>query len=80
MTKKASFDPRKLMEKAVEVMKASVGEDRSDDAITPKVGAVLWRPDGTTQTALNHLKSFVEHGFLKKEGAGNATQYRISRP
>lgn len=51
MTKKVTFDPRKLMEEAVSVMKASVGEGRSDDAITPKVGAVLWRPDGSTQTA-----------------------------
>lgn len=39
------------MEKAVEVMKASVREQRSDDTITPKVGAVLWKPDGTIETA-----------------------------
>jgi len=51
MAKKPTFDPRKLMERAVEVMKASVSEKRSDDTITPKVGAVLWMPDGTIQTA-----------------------------
>jgi ATP-dependent DNA helicase RecG len=51
MAKKPTFDPRKLMEKAVEVMKASVREKRSDDTITPKVGAVLWKPDGTIVTA-----------------------------
>ncbi|MGJ3244099.1 MAG: ATP-binding protein [Opitutales bacterium] len=51
MAKKPTFDPRKLMEKAVEVMKASVREQRADDTITPKVGAVLWKPDGTTVTA-----------------------------
>lgn len=39
------------MEKAVEVMKASVREQRADDTITPKVGAVLWKPDGTVETA-----------------------------
>ena len=39
------------MEQAVEVMKASVPEQRADDTITPKVGAVLWKPDGTTLTA-----------------------------
>lgn len=39
------------MEKAVEVMKRSVCEQRTDDAITPKVGAVLWKPDGTVETA-----------------------------
>lgn len=50
-SEKMIFDPKKLMEKAVEVMKASVREQRSDDAVTPKVGAVLWKPDGTIQTA-----------------------------
>lgn len=39
------------MEMAVDVMKASVREARSDDTITPKVGAVLWKPDGTIGTA-----------------------------
>jgi len=39
------------MKMAVEVMKASVREQRSDDTITPKVGAVLWKPDGTIQSA-----------------------------
>ena len=39
------------MENAVEVMKASVPERRSDDSVTPKVGAVLWKPDGTVVTA-----------------------------
>jgi ATP-dependent DNA helicase RecG len=51
MKKNLPFDPRKLMERAVEVMKASVPEQRADDTITPKVGAVLWRPDGTIETA-----------------------------
>ncbi len=51
MAKKPTFNPRKLMEMAVEVMKASVREQRDDDTITPKVGAVLWKPDGTIETA-----------------------------
>jgi ATP-dependent DNA helicase RecG len=51
MKKNQTFDPRKLMEKAVEVMKASVREQRADDTITPKVGAVLWKPDGIIETA-----------------------------
>jgi ATP-dependent DNA helicase RecG len=51
MTRKKTFDPRKLMEQAVEVMKASVRERRADNAVTPKVGAVLWKPDGTIQSA-----------------------------
>ncbi len=51
MAKKSTFNPRQLMEKAVEVMKASVREQRTDDTITPKVGAVLWKPDGTIEIA-----------------------------
>jgi ATP-dependent DNA helicase RecG len=51
MKKNHTFDPRKLMVTAVEVMKASVREQRGDDTITPKVGAVLWKPDGTIETA-----------------------------
>ena len=39
------------MEQAVEVMKASIRERRADDTVPPKVGAVLWMPDGTTRTA-----------------------------
>ncbi|MCF7823125.1 MAG: hypothetical protein K9N35_03045 [Candidatus Marinimicrobia bacterium] len=51
MEKKSKFDPRILMEKAVEVMKASIRENRSDGEITPKVGALLWKSDGTIETA-----------------------------
>lgn len=31
------------------------------------------------RTALNHLKHFVELGFLNKEGSGISTKYRIIR-
>lgn len=51
MAMKPTFNPSHLMEKAVEVMKASVREQRADDTIPPKVGAVLWKPDGTVETA-----------------------------
>ena len=44
------FDPRALMELAVEVMDSSLAEPRIDKA-SPKVGAVIWLPDGTTDTA-----------------------------
>ncbi len=46
-----NFDARRLMEQAVEVMRQSRSEPRMDGKATPKVGAVLWHPDGTTQTA-----------------------------
>ncbi|PIQ59964.1 MAG: hypothetical protein COV99_12475 [Bacteroidetes bacterium CG12_big_fil_rev_8_21_14_0_65_60_17] len=51
MAKKPAFDPRELMERAVEVMRSSVPEKRSDDTVSPKVGAVLWKPDGSFDVA-----------------------------
>lgn len=51
MATKAKFDPRKMMEKAIEVMRLSVAEARSDGKPSPMVGAVLVRPNGTTETA-----------------------------
>lgn len=46
-----NFDSRHLMEQAVDVMRQSRAEPRKDGKATPKVGAVLWHPDGTIQTA-----------------------------
>ncbi len=57
MATKMKFDPRKLMQLAVDVMKKSISEPRPDDDVPPKVGAVLWKPDaedstvGTVETA-----------------------------
>ncbi|MCU0690029.1 MAG: hypothetical protein MUF54_01375 [Polyangiaceae bacterium] len=45
-----SFDARKLMELAVDVMVKSKQEPRSDGKASPLVGAVLWN-DGATDTA-----------------------------
>ncbi len=50
MATKMKFDPRKLMQLAVDVMKQSVSEPRPDDDVPPKVGAVLWKPDGGDST------------------------------
>lgn len=47
--KKADY--RKLMEQAVEVMHRSVVEPRADRKASPKVGAVLLKPDGKIETA-----------------------------
>lgn len=47
----AKLDPRKLMEQAVEVMRESVSEPRADEKASPLVGVVLWKPDGTVETA-----------------------------
>ena len=51
MPSKPNFDPREMMEKAVEVMRQSVPEHRADDSPSPLVGAVLVRPDGSIETA-----------------------------
>lgn len=51
MAAKSKFDPRKMMEKAIEVMRSSVAEKRSDGKPNPLVGAVLVRPDGKVETA-----------------------------
>lgn len=48
---KATFDPRELMEIAIEVMRSSVHEPRHDGKANPIVGAVLRRRDGTVVTA-----------------------------
>lgn len=47
----ASFDARKLMEQAIEVMRQSVVEPRTDGKESPLVGALLWKPDGAVETA-----------------------------
>lgn len=44
-------EARKYMEMAVQVMKDSVAEPRSDGKVSPKVGAVLVKPDGEIETA-----------------------------
>jgi len=49
--KKNAFDPRQLMERAVKVMRESLTERRTDGKSNPMVGALLWKPDGTIQTA-----------------------------
>lgn len=45
------FNPRAMMEQAIEVMRMSVDEGRADGKQNPLVGAVLVRPDGSTETA-----------------------------
>lgn len=51
MSSKPNFNPREMMEKAVEVMRQSVPEHRADGSPSPLVGAVLVRPDGSIETA-----------------------------
>jgi ATP-dependent DNA helicase RecG len=45
------FEPRKLMEKAIAVMHESIRERREDGKVSPLVGTLLYKPDGTIETA-----------------------------
>lgn len=45
-----NFNPREFMELAIKVMESSIQEPR-DDKVSPKVGAVLIKKDGTIETA-----------------------------
>lgn len=51
MTQKKKTDPRKMMEKAIAVIKRSIHELRADKKTSPLVGAVLVKPDGDIETA-----------------------------
>lgn len=51
MAANLKFDPRKMMEKAIEVMRLSVAESRNDGKPNPLVGAVLVKPDGSIEFA-----------------------------
>lgn len=51
MPSKPKFDPQKMMEKAIAVMKRSINEPRADGKASPLVGAVLVKSDGSVETA-----------------------------
>jgi ATP-dependent DNA helicase RecG len=53
------LEPRKLMSLAVQVMRKSLKEPRNDKKASPLVGAVLWKSNGTTETA---YRGELRHG------------------
>lgn len=57
----AKFDPRKLMEQAIEAMRQSVSEPRADGRASPLVGAVVWKPDGTVETSCRGELRYGDH-------------------
>src|SRR3954463_10419048 len=65
---------RRLMEQAIEAMRLSVVEPRDDGKATPKVGAVLLKPDGSVETAhrgeLRH-GDHAEFTLLERKNRGN---------
>src|SRR3990172_3963963 len=71
---KTKFDPRKLMERAIEVMRQSVHEPRKGDKASPLVGAVLYKPDGTIETACRGELRFGDHAeytLLERKNRNN---------
>lgn len=71
---KARFDPRKLMERAIEVMRESVHEPRHDEKASPLVGALLYKPDGTIETACRGELRYGDHAeytLLERKNRSN---------
>jgi len=54
-------EARKYMEMAIEAMHASIPEPRSDNKVSPLVGSVLIKPDGTTQAAYRGELRYGDH-------------------
>lgn len=61
MAAKNKFNPRKLMELAVDVMKQSLHEPRADGKPLPNVGAVLYKADGSIETACRGELRWGDH-------------------
>jgi len=67
-------DHRAMMEQAVAVMRQSIAEPRADGKASPKVGAVLLKPDGTVETACRgelRLGDHAEFTLLERKNRGN---------
>jgi len=74
MTKKRQYEPRRLMELAIEVMSQSVPEPRPDGKASPKVGVVLVKPDGMVETACRGELRHGDHAeftLLERKSRGN---------
>jgi len=64
------FNPRDLMQHAVDVMRDSVCEPREDGKANPKVGVVLFKLDGTIETACRgelRLGDHAEYTLLERK-------------
>ena len=71
---RTKFNSRKLMGLAIEVMRQSVPEPRTDGKVDPKVGAVLYKPDGTIETACRGELRHGDHAeftLLERKNRGN---------
>ena len=74
MKKERQHKPRELMELAIEIMRQSVPEPRPDGKASPKVGAVLVKPDGKIETAYRGELRHGDHAeftLLERKNRGN---------
>ena len=74
MPAKAPLIPRKLMEMAIAVMRQSAHEPRKDAKASPLVGAVLYKPDGTIETACRGELRYGDHAeftLLERKNRSN---------
>lgn len=55
------FDPEKYMKMAIDAMNNSIEEPRTDGKVSPKVGAVLIKPDGTVESASRGELRYGDH-------------------
>lgn len=68
------IDPRKLMEMAITIMKDTEHEPRRDGKAVPLVGAVVYKADGTTESAYRgELRNgdHAEYTLLERKNRGN---------
>ena len=71
---RTKFNSRNLMELAIKVMRQSVPEPRTDGKVDPKVGAVLYKPDGAIETACRGELRHGDHAeftLLERKNRGN---------
>jgi ATP-dependent DNA helicase RecG len=61
MSVKKKNSPEELMALAVKVMKQSIDEPRKDDKVSPKVGAVLLKQNGSVDTAHRGELRYGDH-------------------
>ncbi len=74
MTRPKGFDAQKFMQQAIEVMRSSIAEPRPDGKASPKVGAVLVKPDGSVETACRGELRYGDHAeftLLERKNRGN---------
>jgi ATP-dependent DNA helicase RecG len=74
MQARPKLEPRELMQLAIEVMRQSLHEPRSDGKASPLVGTALWRPDGTVDTACRGELRYGDHAeytLLERKNRSN---------